>query len=805
MREGIILFLCALFVVAFAPGQDNAERPPLSIARAESRPEARGLPVRRVTLYKNGIGFFEHLGRVSGNQDVAITFTSGQLDDVLKSLTILDLGGGRVSSVTYGSEAPLQRRLGELSLPVGEKATIAEFLGALRGARLEVRAGATAMTGRLLSVERKTRATGTTALEVDYLSVMADTGEIRSIEFSPALTVRILDRSLADQVTRYMSILTTARDADLRRMVVSAAGSGDRSLSVSYISEVPVWKTTYRVVLPSKPGESPFLQGWAIVDNTVGEDWEDIELSLVAGAPHSFVQSLSQPYFSRRPVVALPEHVSIAPQTHQSTLFAGDARLTGTVTDPAGAAIVGARVRAFDQSNALVGAASTNSSGVYEIGTLPETTVRIEVESPGFAKATIPGIAASAARVGRVDAKLRAGSVAEAVEVTASVPALQTQASQVATRQTTGTGAGMGGGYGSLRGTVRSPSDAASTGGPPAAQVTSQAAALGEELGDLFQYRLKDPITIRKNQSALVPIVAIPITAEKVSIWNDSFGLQRPLRALSLTNTSSVTLDGGSLSLMEYGAFAGEGIVEAIRPGEKRLVSYATDLAVTAGSRQDVELQRVARVRISRGVMIQERERREKRTYTFRNEDDAPRTIVVEHPARAGYQLRGEVRPVETTAQWLRFRVQVEAKQTATLVVEQARPEQTTYSLSKLDDGQVAVMVADQSLTKPIEAALRQILSQKEVVAGLEDRKEGLEQGLQSIFDDQQRLRENLKSLKGSPEEKALVQRYTSLLNEEEDRLAGGRKEVKTVEEQLERANSDLDRLTSGLVFDVTL
>src|SRR5258708_20421107 len=115
-------------------------------------------------------------------------------------------------------------------------------------------------------------------------------------------------------------------------MTLSTTGTGDRNLYVSYISEVPVWKTTYRIVLPSKLEKKPLLQGWAIVDNTVGEDWNNVELSLVPGAPHSFIQQLSEPYYTRRPVVPLPETVQLSPQPHAATLSGGNGRLRGTFT-----------------------------------------------------------------------------------------------------------------------------------------------------------------------------------------------------------------------------------------------------------------------------------------------------------------------------------------------------------------------------------------------------------------------------------------------------------------------------------------
>src|SRR5207249_11898975 len=101
-----------------------------------------------------------------------------------------------------------------------------------------------------------------------------------------------LEKDVNEEVGKYLGLIASTRDQDVRRMTISTAGDGDRDLLVSYISEVPVWKSTYRIVVP-KEGK-PLLQGWAVVDNTVGEDWKNIQLSLVAGAPQTFVQELSQ-------------------------------------------------------------------------------------------------------------------------------------------------------------------------------------------------------------------------------------------------------------------------------------------------------------------------------------------------------------------------------------------------------------------------------------------------------------------------------------------------------------------------------
>jgi len=312
LRTLALLWL-ALATMSYAQTSAQPTVPPATAATGS----AARLPATRVILYKNGVGYFEHSGRIRGNQDVDIDFTTAQLNDVLKSLTVLDLGKGRITGVSYNSTASLERRLGSLHLPVGENPTTVQFLDALRGARLEVRSGSANVSGRLLSIDqRELPAKDDQKITVNQLSIVTDNGEVRVFDLNPATSVRIEEKDVSEQVGKYLGMVASTRDQDIRRMAISTAG--DRDLLVSYISEVPVWKCTYRIVVP-KEGK-PLLQGWAIVDNTVGEDWKNVELSLVAGAPQSFVQELSQPYYTRRPVVPLPENAMVTPQTHEATM-----------------------------------------------------------------------------------------------------------------------------------------------------------------------------------------------------------------------------------------------------------------------------------------------------------------------------------------------------------------------------------------------------------------------------------------------------------------------------------------------------
>jgi hypothetical protein len=720
-----------LLLVALASGQSSTQP-------ANSGDSAARLPVTRVILYKNGVGYFEHAGHVRGSQDVNVDFTTAQLNDVLKSLTVLDLGKGRITGVSYNSAAPRERRLGSLRLPVGENPTTAQFLDALRGARVEIRSGSLSASGRLLSIEEREVITGRDGTKTDgsdeeklkgrigltQVSLVGDTGEVRLFDLTPATSVRVTERDVNEEVGKYLGLVASTRDQDVRRMTISTAGDGERNLLVSYISEVPVWKSTYRIVIPNEG--NPLLQGWAIVDNTVGEDWKDVELSLVAGAPQSFVQELSQPYYTRRPVVALPENAMLTPQTHEATM-----------------------------------------EGQTDV-------VNGELRSP---KMVATGV------VGGVPGGVPGGS--------------------------------MGGVIGGIAGGGIAPSVIRTDGAPPPAAPRPDATMMAEtlesgttvgesrELGDLFEYKLKDRVTIRKNQSALVPILQSRIDAEKVSVWNPSDS--SVLRALWVNNSSNLTLDGGSFNVLEGDAFAGEGLMDAIKPGEKRIMSYAADLGVLVDAKQKADNQRVTKIIIAHGTMTQSTQERQENTYTIRNRDTSARTVVIEHPARPGWKLTDDEKPAESSASFHRFRLTVDPKKTSTLLVREYRPILNNYQLTNVTDHEIKFFLEQKMINPDVEKALRRIVAQKNDVAVLDAVITGRRAQVSSISDDQQRVRENMKALKGSSEEKALVERYVRELNEQEDRVQSLRHEISETQQKRDAAQSSLNGMIEALQMEVTL
>jgi hypothetical protein len=709
MRKSILVTLLtiSLFVAAFAdkksdqPTPDESQKP-ASVAEGDS---GGRLPVKRVVLYKNGVGYFEHSTRVHGDQDLAIDFTTGQLNDVLKSLTAVDPGDGHISGVRYNSIAPLDERLKALRLPFGEQVTRAEFLAALRGARVEVHNGSENATGRLLSVEKEKRFNEKgDSYEVTEFSIMTDGGDMRNFDLGPSTSVRLAERELSDEVGKYLNLIGSSRARDLRRMTISATGTGDRDIFVSYISEVPVWKSTYRIILPDKPNEKPLLQGWAIVDNTVGEDWRDVQLSLIAGAPQSFIQDISRPLYTRRPVVPLPQAAMLTPQTQEASM-----------------------------------------------------------SSP-------------------------APALAETVEVSAAAPALEN-----------GSGGVVGGMIAGDRDSLQVSSRARLV-SPGALAAKQQVEAEAKDLGDYFEYNLKQKITIGKNQSALVPILESRIDAEKVTIWNENSREIR--RALWITNSSGLTLDSGTFNILDSDTFAGEGLIETVHPAERRLISYAADPALQVTMEQESSERPVSRIHIVKGLMYLTREQRDSRKYTLHNADTASREVVIEHPARENWKLVEGPKPEETSASYLRFRVTVPAGQTGNLKIEEFHPESSEFVLTNLDEKQVAFITQQRQITPAMQDAFRRVLDQKNKVDSLGTQIKARQHEVETITKDQARLRENMKALKGSAEEKALLQRYTRQLDSQEDRLNVLTKEISDLQEKQAQARNQLDQIVQQITLD---
>jgi hypothetical protein len=315
---------------AARPGMEGRQNAPAAARNGAPREANGDLPIRNITLYRSGVGYFERQASVAGRQDIQLRFNTDQINDILKSMVVLDLDGGRVDSVGYGSKAPLERRLGSFAINVADNPDIPTLLGRLRGAPVRIVTTDGTVSGTILGVETRAKASGERQIiQAPYVNLLTETG-IRSIDLATVASFEILDRELAGELNKAMAALAEYRADRIKTVDLSFSGQGERRIVVAYVHEMPVWKTSYRLVLPDHPtGAEPprraeilTMQGWAIVENTSDEDWENVRLSLVAGRPVSFQMDLYEPLFAFRPQVPVPMVAGVMPRTYQAAVEA---------------------------------------------------------------------------------------------------------------------------------------------------------------------------------------------------------------------------------------------------------------------------------------------------------------------------------------------------------------------------------------------------------------------------------------------------------------------------------------------------
>jgi hypothetical protein len=622
------------------------------IARAQSST----LPVKRVVLYKHGIGYFERQGPVNGRVTADLRFREREMSDVLKTLTALDLGGGTIEAIAYDSQKPPQKVLEEFAFALSDKDTQLSLMKQLRGARIVATvSGLGTVTGSILGIDSRETGGDHAKIDVPRLSVFTDNGEVVGFNLFDAQSVRFEDAALSADVSRYLGTLRSTHRRDDRTVSIVADGTGERQLFVAYAIEQPVWKATYRIVLGEGQAE-PLLQGWAVVDNASDEDWTDVQLSLVAGLPISFRQDLYTPRYAVRPVFEVNEQAV-----------------------------------AFDKSEL---------EKLKELGYVSEAAGR---------KRAAPASPSADAGFG-----FDANDAREGVE------------SEAVTR----------------------------------------------EIGDLLEYRIDHPVTIPRNRSALLPIVAQRVKGYRVALYDESMRATNPMAAVRLENTSGLSLETGPVMVLDAETYAGEAQLPAIKPGEMRYIPFAVDLGVKATTKYESGSEQVHSVSIRNGVMILRQRQIDTKTYTFDNKDDDARVVIVEHGKRNEYTLRSPEAPFETEIDRYRFRVELAAKATQKLAVVEAREVQETIQVIDIDQAQLEFLLSRRLLNADAEAKLRAIADLRAAVAETQREINEIAAALRDLEQNQDRIRKNLSALGASDAEKDLRKTYV-------DELKSGETQVK--------------------------
>jgi hypothetical protein len=539
--------------------------------------------------------------------------------------------------------------------------------------------------------------------EREQLTLLMDSGDLRNVDLGAATSIRFTDVNLQLQFKDYLAALTSSRSKDKRSVYIDSTDAKSRDVSASYIMPMPAWKSSYRLLL-DETGTQPVLEGWAIVDNTTGEDWTNVKISLVSGKPISFISQLYAPKYIQRKDAELEEDQALAP-TLYSGVVGGLAKSAPAIAAPA---------------NRSAGGGGGRGAGFYADGSI--------------------------------------GTASQTVTVESSTPPLRL-----------------------------SPSTLSDLG--PA-----------QEIADLFQYSIRNPVTVKKNESAMLPFLQQKISARKLIIYSDT-SRSNPLNAAELTNDTGQTLDGGPITVFDAGAYAGEALVETIKAKDKRFISYGVDLGTRISTSQDSRTDLVRSLHAKNGVITTTNAVVSKKTYAVHNVDPRAKTLIVEYPVRAGYTLVNTTKPVETARDVYRFEVKVPASGDATFPVTEENVYDRQLQVSSLTPDTMTVYIQNQGISDAARRQLQQIADLKTRIAATDAEKGRVTADIQSATQDEQRLRENIASLSQVSGQQQLVQDYARKLADQEVAIAKSRDRQKELDQQRSQLQTQLNGLISGLDF----
>ena len=270
------------------------------------------LPVSGVTLFSSGVGHFLHEGLVKGDADITLIFDADDMDDLLKSLVLQDYDGGFVEAVTYPSKDPMNRILGSFSLNISDNPPLAQLLERARGEEVHIE-GTVSGEGTIVGIEYRAGVSEGVTIQVPVINLINAEG-FRQVDLTDIRTLQFLNPVVQADLDSALRVIAANRQEDKKILTLRFSGDGERRVSVSYIREVPVWKTSYRLVL--EDDGTAQLQGWAMVENTGENDWKEISLALASSQPISFVMNLYSPIYVPRPRVRQEYGSAVTPQLY---------------------------------------------------------------------------------------------------------------------------------------------------------------------------------------------------------------------------------------------------------------------------------------------------------------------------------------------------------------------------------------------------------------------------------------------------------------------------------------------------------
>ncbi len=653
-------------------------------------PAAPTLPLSEVTLYRSGVAAFAHRGQIQGDASLELAFGADELSDVLKSLVVIDRNASAPPVAAYAPNRNLGSILSDYT--IDPRQPLMSLLENLRGEDVRLRTPEGEVTGALFGVESFPNPDN--GVQRQHVTLLTQSG-FKTVERQQILSLEFLDPDLAAEMNEALRAVATHRDEDTAALEITFEGRGAREALATYVHSAPVWKASYRLVMPEESGE-PLLQAWAIVENQTDQDWNDVSLTVAAGRPVSFTMDLQSPFTPWRPSVAPPYAVSMAPEVFERELLQKQSVAMGQRFDDEDR-----------RQNTLMRSRREASSDMMVAG---------EAES---APASAPGFASA---------------------------------------------------------------------------LGNQSSAAGVEAGSQFLFTFDDPVTLKRGRSAMLPLATEPLDARRVTIYRA--GSQEPMQGVELTNTTAIDLMPGPIAVYDAGAYAGDAQITHVSRDEERLLTFAVDQDVLIVP-ESTQTSRVTNLKIVDGLLVQTNLERQSTTYKLVNRDsDDPRTVIVEHPKRNGWELQGAPDPVGESPSAHRFEAQLRADDSVELTIPIERTRFTRFALADYNPDTMLAHVKTGAASKKVRDAFLKASSLRAEVEGVERAIAAANQRLEEITKDQSRIRDNMYRVGKTSE---LWARYAAKLAQQEDEIETILEERDTLDQSLHTAREALGEYVRNL------
>ena len=735
MRRTLLMApLAGLAVLAASFSLLRQESPAASKKEAGKSSSAALLPISQVVLFSSGVGYFQREGTVEDTQRVDLSFQTADVNDLIKSLTLRDLDDGHISAVSCDSNVPVERTLRSFAVNLASNPTFGQILDQARGEKVEVvlqqaAAQPGSLTGSVVGIEKKTIQVGKDVVEAECLNLWCADG-MRSVKLSEVQRVRFLNAIMESEFKKALETLARGHDSQKKTVSIHFAGKGKRAVKVGYVVENPVWKTSYRLALSKEKEKKPYLQGWAVVENTTDEDWNGVKMALISGRPISFQMNLYDALFVKRPVVEPELFASLRPPSYSGGLT----RRREATEKMLKEIRTGIKRQERLRTQTEQGRPSNNVRS-----SMPQQD---SIGGNGLDEIDKKRLQEMIIEWGKLPYREREAKLREFVRN--MPPRYRETVLEYLRKQFARSDANM-----DLGGSVAS-------------------AATGMRSGDYFQYAIDHAVSLPRQKSALLPIVGQDVEGQRVSIYNEGTHAKFPLLGLVLKNTTGMHLTQGPVTVYEGSTYAGDARIADLQKNERRLLSYAIDLGTEVHAVPHSDNGRITSVKVVKGILYTTTKVKDSKTYTVANRNDVDRVLLIEHPNRTDFKLTSKDQPWETARDVHRFKVTVPAGKTVPFTVSEEKDFGSQVVLTNSDDQSIRVVINQKVTSDKVKAALQRALELRGKMAASQRELQQQVRQLADITADQDRLRKNLKEM---PPTAAAYKRYLKKFDDQETQI----------------------------------